>query len=65
MSKEESDFLKEENMRLAKSEEELKLLYCQLGKLIMELADEKRPFINNLVDEIVAQRKYISEIKGE
>ena len=42
---------------LSKKERELNELYCEMGKSLLELAENEQRVANRLVDEIIALRK--------
>lgn len=46
-------------------ETDLQAHYCQIGKEILELAENKQEEINNLVDRIIELKKKLAVIKKE
>lgn len=46
-------------------EADLQARYCQIGKEILELAENEQGKINNLVDEIIKIKKKLAVIKNE
>ena len=50
---------------LSKMEDNLYEHYCEIGKRILETAEQENKKVNRLVDQIIETRQKLSEVKKE